>query len=173
MGIIKAIYKKPDYAKLDGYKVVLLDVHPRYDIRAPCNKFVEDLDYLKLLEEFDRHSAAKFKYYFKKGRIFLPIPIVIENNWNLADILVSNLHKAAVRRLEDVMGTRIDLFIHEHSVCARSKKCLWRQFIDLLNAPEIQKFNYRVHIVKSDTIFLNDCQDITNDREFYSRSKNP
>ena len=152
---------------------MLLDVQPRYDIRAPCNKFVEDLDYLKLLEEFERHNAAKFKYYFKKGRIFLPIPIVIENNWNLADILVSNLHKAAVRRLEDVMGTRIDLFIHEHSVCARSKKCLWRQFIDLLNAPEIQKFNYRVHIVKSETIFLNDCQEITNDREYYSRSKKP
>ena len=171
MGIIRAIHKCFDYEKMEGYRIVLLDTHPRYDIRAPDNLFIQDLDYLKLIEEFERHRAAKFRYYFKRGRIFLPIPIYFENNWNLADKIVDSLHQAALRRLRDVAGTRIDIYIHEHSVCVRSAKCLWRQFVDLINTADRKRFNYRVHIVKTNTIFLNSCKKIENDREYYTRPK--
>ena len=167
MGIIRAVYLRFDYEKLDGYKIVLLDTHPRYDVRAPDNMFIKDFDYLRLISEFEHHNAARFHYYFKRGRIFLPIPIYFENNWNLADKIVDSLHRAAIRRLKDVMGTQITLYIHEHSVCARSNKCLWRQFVDLINSPERRRFNYRIHILKSDTIFMNGCEEITNDREYY------
>ena len=168
MGIVRAVHLRYDYERIDGYKIVLLDTHPRYDVRAPDNNFIKDFDYLKLLDEFERHSVARFQYYFKRGRIFLPIPIYFENNWNLADKIVDSLHRAAIRRLKDGGGTQIEIFIHEHSVCVRSNKCLWRQFVDLINAPERRRFNYRIHILKSDTIFLNDCEKITNDREFYT-----
>ena len=33
MGVVREIYKNFDYEQTDGYKIVLLDVHPRYDIR--------------------------------------------------------------------------------------------------------------------------------------------
>ena len=169
MGIVKTIYKEFDYEQTDGYKIVLLDVHPRYDIRAPDNYFIKDLDYLKLIREFERHQVSNFNFYFKKGRIFLPIPMEIENNWNLADRIVHNLHQAATRRLEDSPKSRLNLYIHEHSVCVRSNKCLWRQFIDLINTQGRENLNYRIHIVKSETIFLNGCKEVSDDIEFYTR----
>ena len=170
MGIVKTIHRKFDYEQTDGYKIVILDVHPRYDIRAPDNNFIKDFDYLNLIKEFERHQVSNFNFYFKKGRIFLPIPIEIENSWNLADKLVDNLHKAATRRLKDSPNIRLNLYIHEHSVCVRSNKCLWRQFIDLINTQGREKFNYRIHIVKSETIILNGCRDVSNDRDLYTRS---
>ena len=169
MGIVKTIYKKFDYERTDGYKIVLLDVHPRYDIRAPDNYFIKDLNYLKLIREFERHQVSNFNFYFKKGRIFLPIPVEIENNWNLADRIVRNLHQAATRRLEDSPKSRLNLYIHEHSVCVRSNKCLWRQFIDLINTQGRENLNYRIHIVKSETIFLNGCKEVSDDIDFYTR----
>ena len=97
------------------------------------------------------------------------MPIEIENKRSLATTLVENLHKAATRRLDDSSNIKINLYIHEHSVCIRSNKCIWKQFIDLLNTQGREKFNYRIHIVKSDTIFLNGCKEVSNDKNFYSR----
>ena len=37
----RKIYKNFDSGKLEGYKVVVLDTYPMYDVRAPDNEGIE------------------------------------------------------------------------------------------------------------------------------------
>ena len=169
--MIKTIRREYNYATNEGYRVVLLDSDPRYDVRAPDNRFIQDPDYLELIRYCESIRARDRDYFIYNGIIFILIPKDSVNNWHLADRVAARLHSAAREILNTYLGTEIDIFVHEHTICGGVPNCFWRQFVDIIQDPSRRTFNYNLHIVQSDTIFLNDCIDITHCKKYYKAPK--
>ena len=112
------------------------------------------------MEKCQNEDFKSCEFIIAKGIMYLPVPKDYSNNWELADILIKRLHKAALHILREnsicddplLAHISIEIFAHEHSVCV-GRKCLWRQFVDLPNSNNMRNYKFRFHTVRSPTIF--------------------
>ena len=178
--MILSLKKKYNYnGRTKGYKVVVVHVDPRYDIRAPDNNFIKNRDYLEIVELCEKNNFKSLGFKVVKSTIYVMVPSKdsYHNNWQLADIFIRNIHEAALEILiknglsvfDKGSEMSIDIFMHEHAVCIE-QKCLWRQFVDLLDSKHLLNSNYRIQIVQSPTIFVNGCEEFDDEIEFYKSS---
>ena len=178
--MILSLKKKYNYnGRTRGYKVVIVHIDPRYDIKAPDNNFIKNQDYLEVIKLCEQNDFKSHGFKVIKSTIYVMVPSKDRyyNDWELADIFIERIHKAALEILnkngisifDKLSPESIDIFIHEHTVCIGAK-CLWRQFVDLLDSKQLLEYSYRIQIVQSPTIFINGCEEAEDEIEFYKSS---
>ena len=169
--MIASLNENFDYRDKEDYRVVILHTKPRYDIRAPDNGFIKHMKYVNFMKECEYNNFDQQQFIARQRIIFTPTPEKYCNNYELIDISIDRIHKAALTIKKKRSESNIRILIHEHSLCI-NKKCLWRQFVDVANSLNVRKRPYSFHIIRSDTVFLNGCHDVVDDFEFY-KTPNP
>ena len=107
----------------------------------------------------------------RKRIIFIPAPENYRPKYELTGYLMGTIDRAALAIIKRRPMASIKVLVHEHALCIGSK-CLWEQIISICNGGQMWRRPYRIHIVKTDTIFLNGCHEIKDDEKFY-KSSNP
>ena len=169
--MIASVKQDFDYDNHEDYRVVILHTHPRYDVRTPDNRFIKHLKYLDFIKECEDEEFKKYQYLVRKRVIFIPAPERYQSNYELIGYLMNSIDRAALAIAKSRPKALIKVLVHEHALCVGSK-CLWKHIINICNRGQMWTRPYRIHIIKTDTIFLNGCQDIIGDVKFY-KSSNP
>ena len=169
--MIASLKEDFNYNNKTDYRVEILHTRPRYDAKAPDNAFIKHMKYLNFIKECEYNDFGKQQFIVRQRIIFVPFPEKYNSNYELIDILMDRIHKAAKTIVKKRSGPFIKILIHEHGFCI-NKKCLWKQFVDIANCQNVKKRPFSLHIIRTDTVFLNGCQDVADDFEFY-KSPNP
>ena len=167
--MIASLRQSFNYDDTNDYRLVVLYTNPRCDVRAPFNGFIKHLNYMDFMEECEINDFCKEEFVVKGRTIFIPVPCEYHKNYELVNIFLKRIQKAAIAIINKRLDPEIKILIHEHALCI-GQKCIWQIFVKKVGTMGKWTYPYDFHIVRAKTMFLNGCKEVIGDIEFYGAS---